>query len=314
MNHTAPIMIENKMPVRRGNLGEDRVLKPFPLDTITIIGMGATAIQFTHACVDGYYTKAKREQIWTINNAGYAFNCDMCFSIHDEQMMFSKEIGQGPEEGVPYLGDIKVPLVLAQSIKEYPTSLEFPLHEVFKEFQETYFDHTTPYMIAFALMCFALSDAPVKRLLMYGCDYNYLGNTAAEAGKACTEYWLGRARERGIEVYIPPQSSLLSVNTRRAMGIYGYPSMQPIGSTGEDGRINGIKEFVDPISYRLDKQVQLKLKDRLKFKGTEEEQMKQAEAALDIICRSFDINPLTLMAAMQGKAEMTVKPGSTVEI
>lgn len=311
MKDVTQVELSEVAPVRYGKF-PDRVLKPYPLDAVTIIGMGATAIQFPTACLDGYYSRNKRQQIWTINNAAYAFKSDLCWSIHDDKMMHSAEIGKAPE-GQFYLQDLECPIVTSEAMPDYPNSLEFPLHEVFKHFNETYFTHTTPYMIAFALMCFELSDAPEKRLFMYGCDYDYLGNKSAEAGKSNTEYWLGRARERGVEVYIPPQSQLLQMNMRRATGIYGY-SLQPIASHGADGRVNGVKEFVDPAQFRLDKQVIEVLRSKLQLPGNEDQQRIQAQTALTWICTAFDIDPLVLMAALQGKAQLVPKAGAVVEI
>lgn len=282
-------------PVRLGKLGEDRVLKPRPIDKLIIVGMGLTAIQFINHCFEfGYANKDEKTEIWAINNAAHAFNCDMCWSIHDDRMMHLEQFSRG---GKPYLNDLKCPIVLAEALADYPNSLEYPLHEVWKEFQETYFNNTTAYMIAFAMLC------GVKQIYMFGTDYNYGGHTVFENGRPCTEYWLGRARERGVEIYVPPNGMLLDVMARKSQGIYGY-TLQPIATFGDDGRVNGISHFVDPYEYRMNMSIINGVIEKAQLLGTDEEKRAQAEQIVTLMGRMFNMPEVTLLALLTGNAEV----------
>src|SRR5262249_50749611 len=47
-------------------------------------------------------------------------------------------------------------------------------------------------------------------------------------GRACVEYWLGRATERGIEIRLPPETSLLDSceDSGEDALIYGYDTVR----------------------------------------------------------------------------------------
>lgn len=278
-------------PVRRGKLGESRVLKPFPLDEVIIVGMGATAVQFINHCFEvGYSADGVKSQVWAINNAAHAFNCDLAWSVHDGPMMKLDRFKKG---GKFYLSDLKVPLVLAEALEEYPTSVEYPLAEVFAAFNETYFNNTTAYMIAFAMLC------GVKTIRMFGTDYNYNGHRVFENGRPCTEYWLGRARERGIEVFVTPNGNLMDASLRKSDGVYGY-TLQPLAELDADGKVCGIKDFVDPFEYKLNVQLLKKVANAAGF--TDEHAMEKAERTLSIFTNTFGLNQIEMMALLDGSA------------
>jgi hypothetical protein len=78
---------------------------------------------------------------------------------------------------------------------------KYPLQEVLSEFKTRYFTNTISYMIALAIYY------KVKKLSIYGCDLSF-GAPYAQENRGI-EYWIGRALERGIEVYTPPSAHIL---------------------------------------------------------------------------------------------------------
>lgn len=76
-----------------------------------------------------------------------------------------------------------------------------------------YFTSTAPYLIALAIY------RGYERIEMYGFEMS----SQEEYGyqKACTEFWLGIAIGKGIEVYLPPNCRLLGETEE----LYGYDKM-----------------------------------------------------------------------------------------
>lgn len=317
----AEVAVDVRDRCRLSKLGESRVMHPFKIDDVALIGMGATGIQFTEECfLRGYWKKAPQDYVIAMNAAAYAFNCDLAASIHDAQIMQNifREYEQkkdgtwpGQEMALPqcnsnWMKDLKVPVILGEAMAEIPNSYELPLDEMFEEFNDAYFTNTSHFMMAWLLLCRA------KNIYLYGCDFNYFGQDArSERGRNGMEYWIGRATERGTTIHIPPGSMLLETNLRRATGVYGY-YMQPLALKNEQGDIIGIREWVDPVEYRLDTQLSDKVCEKIAELGGDRGKGKWMT---DIICKALDINPMTLMGYFQGQMEMRAKnKGGNVSI
>jgi hypothetical protein len=84
-----------------------------------------------------------------------------------------------------------------------------------------YFTNTVPYAIALALAGKKAGlPEDVDGLALFGVDYSYTNNKKAEEGRACCEFWLGRAFERGITVQLPSDTWLMGARSRHRL--YGY--------------------------------------------------------------------------------------------
>jgi hypothetical protein len=109
--------------------------------------------------------------------------------------------------------------------------VEFPLEEVVNAVGTWYLNNTVAYAIAFAIA------AKVKKIMVYGVDFSYKGNVHfAEAGRACCEFLLSKAIERGILVGIAQNSSLLDTSLPHNQKLYGYHRLadQPVFSLEND--------------------------------------------------------------------------------
>lgn len=121
-------------------------------------------------------------------------------------------------------------------------SFEYPFAEVVEEFQVGYLQNGVAYMIAFAMLC------DVKKLYLYGCDYDFrTPGSMYEAGRCCVEYWMGRAHERGIGIVLPDKSNLQDMQKISQLGLYGFGYEQPEFEL-VDGRVR-VKRFL-PIPQR----------------------------------------------------------------
>lgn len=206
------------------------VMQPYPLRCVTIIGGGLSAAQFSQDLWGGQIDLKKGEsEVWTLNHGGFVYRHDLLFNMRDFTQCGSFVLGRN------YLDiyrDHPVPVVTARWIKELPCTREFPWQRAIDELQSLYFSTSTAYMIAFALLC------GVKELRLYGCDFNYPGKSDIEAGRACFEFWLGRAFDRGVKVFVAEHSTLMDVWYRaRKCGpqgnglLYGLHDYAPIIKT-----------------------------------------------------------------------------------
>ena len=93
----------------------------------------------------------------------------------------------------------------------------YPLTEVVNDTGLFYFNNSVPYAIAYAIY------QEVEKIYLYGIDYSYKGNVhMAEAGKACTEFWLACCVKSGVKVEVAYSSSLLDTNVPENEKLYGY--------------------------------------------------------------------------------------------
>lgn len=132
------------------------------------------------------------------------------------------------EEGDFHVGGLrmaKVPVVMLEREDDIPTSIRFPMEKVAaiaKTRQGTaYLESSIAYMVAMAVLELKAGD----RIGIWGVDLHCDSEYAYQ--RPNLEYWLGVATGKGIKVYIPPQSALMS----HAMGKpYGFWSSTDLGA------------------------------------------------------------------------------------
>jgi hypothetical protein len=104
------------------------------------------------------------------------------------------------------------PIYTHEKIDWLPNSVEFPVDDMRDKFGE-YYTSTVAFMLALAI------HEEAEEIHVYGIDM--VGDDEYGFQKSNTEFLLGYAKGKGIKVYIPPQSALLS-----SPGIYGLPGEQ----------------------------------------------------------------------------------------
>lgn len=222
-------------PARLGG-DEGRVLRPFPLRRVIMLGGGASVYDWIRKCYVDYDGGRKEDtQVWGICAMPFALKCDLAWNIHTKKVLLdAPEVGQ---KGVDKLAKLDCPIVACEPFAD--NVYEYPLAEVIELTQETYLMNTLAYAIAFALLC------GVERIEFYGCDFNYRTTgqqyTDYEMGRACVEYWIGVFRHfrqaGGRLVGVGPLSHLMDTNWRLSHGIYGYGEAQPIIQQDGTGKV-----------------------------------------------------------------------------
>lgn len=211
----------------------ERIFKPHPLRRIYIVGYGLSVYDFVQTCLSNPPELMVGEEVWGLNNAAHVFRCHLSFDIHTPRTI-REEHGEEPgNRHIKNLTKLPHPVVMPRAYDEIPNSIAYPWQEVIDRFSCNYFRCGTSYAIAAAILC-----GP-KEIQLFGCDFNYPGVTHVEAGRPCVEYWIGRAREAGIDVSIPPISTLCDMRSRLAGSpLYGFrDDEQPEFDIDNDGKL-----------------------------------------------------------------------------
>lgn len=101
----------------------------------------------------------------------------------------------------------KVPVYMLEKHPDLPQSIEYPMEAVADLIGRTvqgtpYLESSIAYMVALAIL------EGVDRIAIFGVDLHCESEYAYQ--RPNLEYLIGLARGRGIKVYIPPQSQLLT--------------------------------------------------------------------------------------------------------
>ena len=227
---------------------------------IAIVGLGGSYADYIAARV----ASQEFDEVWGINCIGGIIHVDKTFMM-DPVSRFLDTDNAGTQTGVArqFLKTNKKPIVTCQLDKRVKHLELFPLKEVTLDLGYCYFNNTVPYAVAFAIY------HKVTHLYLYGIDYSYNSNiTIAEAGRACTEFWISAAVARGMQIEVAQDSTLLDTNVPEEEKLYGYHRLDdPLVMSVKDGALTVTKksettppEPVDkPVLYgRHDKVVSLK--------------------------------------------------------
>ena len=103
------------------------------------------------------------------------------------------------------------PIYMQQKWEDIPSSVKFPLEDIYKEFGN-YFTSTLPFIMAWGVL------NGYKRLEIYGFDM--ASNTEYLYQRPNAHFFIGYLRGKGIDVYIPSNSKLM-----QGYGKYAYEDM-----------------------------------------------------------------------------------------
>jgi len=186
-------------------------------EVVNILAMGPT----WGACPD---EKADGEEIWGVNTTyRYGKPLDRLFCMHD----LRQEVLLQRKDFLDEVNETGLPFYTAGTYPELENNVDYPLKDIFTEFNAIFFLNTMSYMLALAIYEMApWSDRANwgerdKTIKLYGVDMRPdSGMEHHQNEKGCVEFWLGVAIARGINVRVPEESYLL----RRTMtgNFYGY--------------------------------------------------------------------------------------------
>lgn len=153
----------------------------------------------------------KNVEIWGMNDAhSFIDEASLWFQIHELSMIDGTdpeyaekqraELASG-EHG-DWLRSTKIPVMMIDEHPDVPASRRYPIEKVWKyEGHAPYFTCTPAYMIAYAIY------QGYDEIHLYGLDLTI--NEEYQKQKACVEFWIAVALEKGIDVQWPESSPLL---------------------------------------------------------------------------------------------------------
>lgn len=196
---------------------------------LAIVALGPSSFQYIQAVEAVGDRSLLFEEVWTVNTYSSVIKSDLVFHMDDIRVQMARAEQNEKIKGlVDYLRTHQGRVMTSRTHPEFPCLEAFPLEEVMNEFKTFYFNNTVAYALAYALM------QEFDSIALYGCDYHYQGSTDLEPGRACLEYWLGRAWERGVHIEIASSSTLLDASSPR---LYGYDTLEVKFKVDEDSKI-----------------------------------------------------------------------------
>lgn len=194
-----------------------RYLKHAP-KSVALVCMGPSVTDYLGATLTQEFNPHWVDETWVINMSANCFRCDLVFWMDDliAQEKFKPNLFVALRKfGVPVITSIARPEVV-------PNSYDYPIEEIgqigIPIFGKPYLNNGVAMAIAYAML------VGVKKISIYGADFSYPNRDYAESGRACVESWITLAGVRGMEVALPPGTSLMDMV--KDQGIYGY-SEQP---------------------------------------------------------------------------------------
>lgn len=186
---------------------------------IAILGLGPSVRQFLELSKRYGGRRALCDEVWSINALGDVFVSDMVFHMDDVRVQEIRSRAK-PESNIAkmleWMKTSKTPIMTSRTHADYPSLVEFPLSGVVNMTPTAYFNSTAAYAVAYAIY------AGATKISCWGMDFTYPNAHDAEKGRACVEFWLGVAVERGIELAMPKTTSLMDACNSQADRFYGY--------------------------------------------------------------------------------------------
>jgi hypothetical protein len=148
-------------------------------------------------------------EIWCINSSYEPPRWDRWFQLHGPRWM---QFAHGPRylRWLSYAAAHRRVYVYPQYADVFPGAAPFPVEDIAKEFGTRYLTGSFSLLTAFALYLGA-REIHYDAIGVYGSGEQWQAE--------CTNYWIGRAIERGVEIHDHQEHSGL-LDERG--GIYGY--------------------------------------------------------------------------------------------
>jgi hypothetical protein len=200
---------------------------------VALVALGHSCTNYMELAFGAGGRKRIWDETWGVNAAGDVIHCDRIFHMDDVKIQEARaEAGNEKVKAMlEWMKTTQTPIMTSRKYDDYPTLVEYPLEEVVNALGSTYFNNTVPYAIAYA------AYIGVKELHLYGVDYTYPNIMDAERGRACAEYWVRAAQERGCEVSVAENSTLMDAFKGAP---YGYDS-EDVRWEAVDGKFKFIR-------------------------------------------------------------------------
>lgn len=194
---------------------------------VAIVALGPSSLSFIQHAEGAGGSKAFCDEVWGINMNGGVLQCDRVFHMDDLKVQELRiengsRMSDKLEGMLSWMRTHPGPIYTSRAYPDYPGSVDYPLEDVIRACGWPYFNNTVPYALGFAIY---LQQFGLEKISLFGLDYSYPDIAAAEGGRGCCEFWVGRAMARGIEVFMTKDTTLLDSNVPDSKKFYGYDTI-----------------------------------------------------------------------------------------
>lgn len=209
--------------------------KPLPTNrkAMNLLAMGSSRTDFTSLqMTENRPAILQDAEVWTINYLGAAWHCDRI--IHVDPVH-------------PYLGNPVVKDMCDKALKSgtplytswphplYPNHRLYPFDHVVKTLGAAYINTSVSAAIALALY------EGFNEINLFGCDFSYPNAHISESGRACCEFWLGVASQRGVRIGMAASTTLLDTHCgQHPYGWFADPMAPPVNG----GKLMNMDEVI----------------------------------------------------------------------
>lgn len=187
--------------------------------SVAIVAMGNSHFDYINRCAVAGGRKQVADEVWAINAMAGAIQCDRAIMM-DPTSYIEENLA-----GYDWLkNDPGFLIYSSEAVEGRDWIVEYPLEEVLDSLQFAYFNTTVAYALALAI------SGKVKVVQLYGCDFTYPNSHSAESGRACVEFWIREAINRGIRIEMAKSTTLMDQYNGRKL--YGYKKTPKITNEG----------------------------------------------------------------------------------
>ena len=189
---------------------------------IAIVALGPSSLQYIKIVESLGGRRAYCDETWVINTYGNVLDHDLVFHMDDVRVQELRAKANPTGKIARMLEWLKThpkPVITSRPHDDYPSLVGFPLEDVVNKFGSVYLNNTAAYAIAYALYKGA------TELSLFGIDFTWPNAHEAEKGRACCEYWLGRAQALGVQLHVADTSTLMDSSAPFAGRLYGYDTV-----------------------------------------------------------------------------------------
>lgn len=173
---------------------------------------------------------AQVDEVWAVNMMVCRIGHDLAFAMDDLALQEARAAKNDPVRTLLEMLEIHPRFFTSTVYPAYTGAQAYPLEAVVNAVGTTYLNSTVAHAVAYAIY------ACVTEIHLYGCDFSYPHAHKAEAGRGCVEHLLGIAKERGIRVVLPVDTTLMDQCVPEDAKPYGYDAHH-VAFTETAGRI-----------------------------------------------------------------------------
>jgi len=216
----------------RTNGKDESIIPDLSGKRVAIVAMGNSHAEFTKSSASNGDSSIFADEVWAVNSMGGVIYHDRVFMLDPPSRFLDTEDAGSMTPGMrKWLPTHSGPIYTCVLDDRVPGAVLYPLQEVCSTLKTSYLNNTVAFAIAFAIC------AKPESIMMYGADFGYVHlRQFAEEGRACCEYLLSKAEERGINVEVAMTTTMFDANKPATERFYGYHRLEdpPVVIRGKD--------------------------------------------------------------------------------